>query len=48
MRVRVYLFKVQDILYIGAAEFINGLVVVADHAQIPVDAAVFVCVGGKQ
>ena len=35
-RVGVILLKVQDILNIGAAEAVNGLVVVADHAEIPV------------
>ena len=35
-RVGKYLFKIQDIADIGAPEFINGLIVVPHHAEIPV------------
>ncbi len=35
-RLRVYLFKVQDVAYVRPPELVNGLVVVPDHAQVPV------------
>ena len=35
-RIRKFLFKVQDILDIGSPEFVDGLVVIPYHTQIPV------------
>ena len=35
-RIRINLFKIQNIAYIGAPEAVNGLVVIADDAQVPV------------
>ena len=31
-----YMFKIQDVLNVRTAEFINGLIIVANHAQVTV------------
>ena len=35
-RLRIFFLNILNIIYIGASEFINRLIIVADHAQVSV------------